>query len=268
MSAGRPIVTSTPNQGPSETTVLREKKWNKIFKGGERSAFQEEKIKIRTDKFKSKENRRRHPPRANKQSSAVRNENDPMVKRRNQAIEAMQIAELRRRRMADEEKLAETFDKLKVVPSEFLPDGRLRLSRQQLITRNLKRKRVEQQLREQATRKEQANRKKNVTFKEPILWTPRPTFVVNETRPKTFQYVQEVKKAAAAQPSTSANALEKKATTSTEHETDTATAAAAEKKEEECKSAKVDAKTEEKKKIIRYTKDELRELNPLGYYCL
>ncbi|KAG5675798.1 hypothetical protein PVAND_005672 [Polypedilum vanderplanki] len=147
-------------------------------------------------------------------STPKQRDNDPNEKRRMQAIEAMQIAEQRRRRLAldlssDEEDktLAEDFQKLNVRAVEYLPDGRLKLTHQQLVARNLKRKRIEKHLKEQEARKKkdlEKNKRKVVHFKK-----------------KNIDVVPAV--------------LEKE---------------------------------KDKPKIIRYTKDELRELNARGFYFM
>lgn len=262
---GRAITTSTPKPGIIDSTVLREKKWQNIVSSGEKdelkSEIQEKKVKIRTDKFKSKENRRRSPNRRNQPPR--KGQDDFSSKRRKQAVEAMQIAEQRRRRMVEEEKLAENLENLNISATEYLPDGRLKLTRQQLIARNQKRKRIEHHLKEQEERKKHQAKngsKKTVTFKKPeTVWTPYPN--PSSTRPKAFQYPTKVSPVATT--STAAAEEDKKQVKKAD-----------EKENQQLPSTSAVPAGEEVKKetkkpaIIRYTKDELRELNPYGYYYM
>jgi hypothetical protein len=216
---------------------------------------EEEDVKIRTDKFKSKENR----PRKGRFNNAQKTRNFAEEKRRNQAIEAMKIAEQRRLRLSsDEEQLAEGMANMSI-RDQILPDGRLKLSRKQLDARKNKRRRIEQALAEQRARKyyEATTKKpkKSVPFKvPPTSDTPRPNFKRN-AHINPFQYPKKLVPVNSGRPTTSAFAA--------------AAAAEEEKKMEKSIIAEeevVDAKITPS--IIRYTKDELRELNPLGYYFM
>lgn len=279
-SLGRAIVTSTPNPGIKDSTALREMNWQNIQNNNEEeNRLVEEKVKIRTDKFKSKENRRRNVYRG---KQVARKEIDDLSsKRRIQAIEAMQIAELRRRRTSDEENLAQEMENLNINANEYLPDGRLKLSRPQIIARNQKRKRIEQYMREQNAKKQGTKViKRTVSFNEPIAWKPRPKFSNKySARPKMFQCPKKIAPVATTeanneiqnQASTSARIItaekqeQKQEVTTIDNQAAVATSAAT-------TSAGAGEEEKEKKETtstrIRYTADELRELNPYGYYFM
>lgn len=91
-----PILTSTPNhQDETETTALREKKWQSIIEKTEKFDNQRKQRFPPRKPFESKENRRRSNFKRGPKKYIETN-NALAEKRRKQAIESMQIAEQRR----------------------------------------------------------------------------------------------------------------------------------------------------------------------------
>lgn len=240
------IVTSTPKQATStESTILREKHWQNIIEKQEGTSNVKEIKKIvgpkRSVKFNDNHRRRfkRYRP---KQQEEPENYSQ---KRRNQAVEAMKIAEQRRLRLSmssEEENLVEQVSNLHLDTSrvEYLPDGRLKLSKKQLITRRMKLKRIREHLALQAIRKKNERKPPppSVHRPNPVAWTPRPKFQI-QSRTKIFRYASDwnASPKLPAVPELDENA----------------------------------AAMEEPKihpNIIRYTKSELRELNPYGFYFM
>lgn len=251
MSSGKSIiVTSTPKEKAISKTILREKPWN--YTKIDRENCNRKKVRFGLEKKpSSKENFHRSKPRQQQKN----NVQDNLEKRRMLAIEAMKISEQRRLRLAKEDQsdedstLAESMANLSIASSvEYLPDGRLKLTRKEINARREKHRRIREFLAEQEARKKAEEEKKEnekkarkpVTYKiKEFAWTPRPVF----TRLfKTHQYARKC--------------LDMEGTP----------------------VQKVDApmiKVEEKKQetpkvpdVIRYTTDEIREMNPFGYYFM
>lgn len=162
------VYTSTPkHEDEAETTVLREKKWQNIMERAEKFDNQRKQRFYPRKPFESKENRRRGnfkrgPKKYNDPGTAL------AEKRRKQAIESMQIAEQRRIRKMKEkddmDKLAEELEMLDISSNnEYLPDGRLKLTKKQLHAREMKQSRIRQFYEDQLNRK-----KKTVSFRSPV----------------------------------------------------------------------------------------------------
>lgn len=241
-----PFVTSTPK--PTTTTafkpILREKQWNLW----NLSFADSDKKKIGyKSRVVSKENSHRSKQRPTKFNANP----DYLEKRRLQAVEAMKIAEQRRLRLIQQESpsssmndstLAESMANLSIV--DYLPDGRLKLTRKQLLLRQEKHRRIRRFMEEQEARKkkEEAAKKKrkSVSFKiTKHAWTPRPCF---RTSSRVHLYSKKDPK---------------------DEKTDEGD------DENKVETANAETMTENAKPfVIRYTIDELREMNPLGYYFM
>lgn len=250
-AAVRAIATSTPKQEENDNTKLRKANWNRIVK----KEFPEENVKIRTDKFKSKVYGQRRNRRLNFPSKkSERFESDNFEeKRRLQAIEAMKIAEQRRLRINGslDDTLAEDFENLNissVAPCEYLPDGRIKLTQKQLLARKLKRKRIEEHLAVQNACKKGKLKRSNKTVRFIDLDTSIHTF-----RPASFE------------PSTAHSAKNPIPPTifiqdeKLEDET---------RKDDDKTTKAENSEAKPGKPIIRYTKDELRDLSHYGYYFM
>lgn len=221
-----PISTSTPKQqDETETTALREKKWQNIIEKAEKFDNQRKQRNFPRKAFVSKENRHRGNFKRGQKKFSEQN-NALAEKRRKQAIESMQIAEQRRIRKMKEQnnidKLAEELGMMEISnQNEYLPDGRLKLTKRQLQARKVKQARIRQYYENQQTR-----RKKSVSFRSPVASTsqayrvPRKYTGTNKAR-KPFEKKEDVNN--------------------------------------------VDEMIPEKP-FLRYTKDQLRELCPFGYY--
>lgn len=238
MSSEKSIVTSTPKEAAASKTILREKQWN--FSTIARDNCNQKKVRFGMKIQSSKENFHRNKPRQQQKNTV----HDNLEKRRLLAIEAMKISEQRRLRLLkddltdDDSTLTESMANLSMGSSvEYLPDGRIKLSRKEIMARREKHRRIREHLAEQETRKkaeqkEKEKTRKPVTFKiKQFAWTPRPVF---NRYFKTHQYAR--------------HSLNKEAPLL---ETD-------EKDQENPKHAAV----------IRYTTDEIREMNPFGYYFM
>lgn len=222
------VYTSTPKQheGEAETTALREKKWQNIIEKTEKFDNQRKQRFYPRKPFESKENRRR-----GNFKKGQKKYNDPSSalaeKRRKQAIESMQIAEQRRIRKMKEkdemDKLAEELEMMDISNSnEFLPDGRLKLTKKQLHARELKQARIRQFYEDQIARK-----KKTVSFRSPVALNAQ----AYRSRRKIFP-----------------NKLQKPV------------------QKKEVKIVNENDVNMISKPFIRYSKDQLREMCPFGYY--
>lgn len=231
MSSGNSIITSTPKGATSSKVILREKQWN--FPSIDRENCNQKRVRFSMKNPSSKENFHRSKQ---QQKSNIQ---DNLEKRRLLAIEAMKISEQRRLRLIQEDgtdedsTLVESMANLSIASSvDYLPDGRLKLTRKEITARREKHRRIREFLAEQEARKKvEAEKKvirKPVTFKiKPFAWTPRPLYTRHF---KTHQYTR--------------NCVSKDAPSD---------------------------EAEEKSKVpgvIRYSTDEIREMNPFGYYFM
>lgn len=254
MSSGKSIVTSTPKEKATSKTILREKQWN--YSTIDRGNCNHKKVRFGLEKKPSKENFHRSKPR---QQHKI-NVQDNSEKRRLLAIEAMKISEQRRLRLAKEDQsdedstLAESMANLSIASSvEYLPDGRLKLTRKEIAARREKHRRIREFVAEQEARKKAEEEKKEyekkarkpVTYKiKEFAWTPRP--VINRLF-KTHHYARKC--------------LDMEGTPVQKTP----------KPEAEAPMIKVEEEKQEKPKVpdvIRYTTDEIREMNPFGYYFM
>lgn len=192
------IPTSTPKAPAAADKVLREnfldfsainrETWGKF----KRPQSAKKNRPSKENSFRSKQ--RRSPEKENY-----------MEKRRLQAIEAMKIAEQRRLRLHQEESnedesLVESMANVSISSIEYLPDGRIRLSRKELNARREKHRRIKEQLAVQEARKkaEEASKKnprRKIAFRpKSFAWEPRPVFKTNGFRNKCYQRAQIEKK--------------------------------------------------------------------------
>lgn len=154
------IATSTPKASTASQKILRENFSNFSMINRENSG-----------KFKHPRSvKKNRPAKENLNRSKLRQsptKEDFAEKRRMQAIEAMKIAEQRRIRLAQEESTEDeslelNMAKLNISGVEYLPDGRIKLTKQQLAQRREKRHRIQEHLAEQEARKRaMADAKKN-----------------------------------------------------------------------------------------------------------
>lgn len=222
------IVTSTPKQPQAtETTVLREKKWNNIMNKQEDENVKQIKKKSFPKKNGGRSNGNFRRKKRNRSQVEEHDENI-IEKRRQQAIEAMKIAEQRRLRLQmaknedknDVDKLDESFQKIALesncdTNNEYLPDGRLKLSKQQLMARRLKHERIKRHLIAQEAKKRESSLK---FICKPSFSTSPVYRIPLSYRARENSYYPYAQKVSAS--------------------------------------------------IIRYSKDELRAMNPYGYYFM
>lgn len=229
------MTTSTPKEAKAK--VLRENFFNFSTIPGA----------IKAEKFK-----RPHPMKKNfpkKENSNRSNQRRPrnhdinedyMEKRRQQAIEAMKIAEQRRLRLAQEESTEDesielSMANLSVTSVEYLPDGRLKLSRKELAARHDKHRRIQEQLAQQEARKKTEEMKKTarrLSYKPKTFpWTPRAVFKTAPTR----------------------------------HMANRECCKRAQKKTVEMKDGETQVLEQD---VLRYKKDELRDMNPYGFFFM
>jgi hypothetical protein len=303
------IVTSTPKQdaGPS---VLREN-WRNITRKDENAAAAIGKKKKMNGKsenlFQSQKHRQNHfnQTKFDKQAKEREVAIQMAEKRRQTAIRAMQIAEQRRIRMSsseDESKLADDLAKINLNDNlnnnQFLPDGRLRLTKKQLIARRMKQKRIEKIYADQEKKKKQ-KAKKGIEKEEPkkmvdYTFRPRPIYTCyaagskalrpilpkkiiacaekendKEAQPllkkKTVKFLDDVFRPRpiytcyAAKSSLAPCPLPKKTIALVDNIKDEMVT--------ESKTDQVEAKTD---CIVshKYSKDQLREMNPFGFYFM
>jgi len=165
MASGH-IITSTPKVQDNNTTALRELRWNIIEKVPLDSC--RKKLPINRSLAKENSHRTKQPKKILKFNSTA---NYIIKKRRKQAVESMRLAEQRRlRKLAqnDVDKLTEDMDKLNIGSSsnnsDYLPDGRLKLTKKQLIRRDLKQKRVRKYFNEQQSRKDSLSKHASISL--------------------------------------------------------------------------------------------------------
>lgn len=234
-----PVATSTPKADSSDEKILREN-----FFG-----TSEIKHEIKGRKFKrtifnggTKEN-------FNRSNQQPPNSPNYLEKRRLQAVEAMKIAEQRRHRLAQgepiDDSLSESMANMSISSIEYLPDGRLKLSPKELAVRREKHRRIRQFMAEQRLRKKQQRLVRTMrgpTYKiKTHSWTPHSIFrrlyrlgiarnVFHNDKPK-FE-------------------------------------GEGEKEVYQGTGDDSDGSREFDSGIIRYTIEELRDMNPYGYYFM
>lgn len=153
------IATSTPKAPATAQKILRENFSNFSMinrENGEKFKRPRSVKKNRPAKENLNRSKPRHSP----------TKEDLAEKRREQAIEAMKIAEQRRIRLAaedstEDDSLELNMAKLNISGVEYLPDGRIKLTKQQLAQRREKRRRIQEHLAEQEKRKAMEAAKKN-----------------------------------------------------------------------------------------------------------
>lgn len=150
------IPTSTPKATTEAQKILRENFSNFSMIDRENGKFKYPRSvkKNRPAKENLNRSKQRHTP----------TKEDLAEKRRLQAIEAMKIAEQRRIRLTQEESTEEeslelNMTKLNISGIEYLSDGRIKLTKQQLAQRHEKRRRIQEHLAEQEARKRAEARK-------------------------------------------------------------------------------------------------------------
>lgn len=261
MSSEKSSSTSTPVAQDSDQKVLRENFTN----------ISTIKREIASGKFKplrvmknssTKENFHRSRPRTSQKFNKTKE--SLMEKRRQQAVEAMKIAEQRRRRLHedDETSLCEDMTNVVISPVKYLPDGRIQLTPKQLALRREKHRRIYAFLAEQEARKkaQAARRKKSqlVVFKtKPFSWVPRSIF--SNTRSSVHLNRNIKRKSLQFSPERVEEEEEEKGTP-------TAAVTFVEKKDSATQVTPTSMPTDAK--VIRYTADELRELSPYGYFFM
>lgn len=228
MTFGPPF-TSTPKREDESMPTQHEHKWRKIL----------QKTTIEGRRKKSLASRKSHQAKENDRRSKLAKNNKRFTpdnaaeKRRKQAIESMKIYEQRRRRILIEnntvDNLTDRMDKLTISDQnqEFLPDGRLKLTKKQLISRDIKQNRIRKFYEDQQRRQ----------GKNPISST--------------------VAKEPEAGPSTVPPRIKKSVKFAKVNETVTYVPDVEEVKEKPVVTAK---------NFIRYTKEELMEMCPFGTY--
>lgn len=269
------ICTSTPKDIEMEKkTILRDRKWNNIVGNEEIS-------KIEIDSAKFKENVRRKRSKKYNDHKYERNsgEGEASSKRRNQAIEAMKIAEQRRLRQLslslsseEEEKLAEDFEKINLsTKNEYLPDGRFKLTKKQLTARRLKRQRILKHLAEQEFRnKNKKQERKSVSFREPLEWTPRPKFEIG-VNPNVFRWPPKPIASTRLTKLASVPVASVEAFFNEKHEEFEEASIICDENEQQVEVSimrYVNSEHVQDGKIIRYSKEQLREMNPYGIYFM
>jgi hypothetical protein len=179
------IPTSTPKAPVANGKILRENFLNFSTINREGRG----KFKRPFSAKKTKEN-----PRNKQRRSPTKDE--LQEKHRLQAIEAMQLAEQRRLRLIqddsnqDEDSLAEVMANVSISSVEYLPDGRIRLSRKELVARREKHRRIREAVAEQEARKKTESKfRRRLTFKpKSFAWEPRSIFKSNGRVPRSIVF--------------------------------------------------------------------------------
>lgn len=233
------IATSTPKAAAKDSKVLSEEFFNfSVINRESAEKFKRprsvKKNRVAKENF-NRNNQRRSPEKE-----------DYSEKRRQQAIEAMKISEQRRLRLnqevsTEEESIVESMANVSVTSVEYLPDGRYKLTRKELIARRDKQRRIMEFVAEQEARKkaQDSKNKRKCTFKpRSFAWSPRPVFKSTLNRDVTTKCCKR------AQFVNEAPAIIKV----------------------EMKDGATQASTPAE--VLRYAKDDLREMNPYGFYFL
>lgn len=220
--------TSTPFRVAVKSSVLKEKQIDQqpkkeiLGRKFQKENENEEKKTRKSSPKAAKENEKQKPkPYFKSPHHRVLEKRD--TQRRQQALEAMQILELRRQRLT-QSKLAEKMEELTLKPPN---EGRDELmEKKRLEAKRLKEKRILAHLAEQEAAKK---KKAEFTARKPRLGSSKsfPVFQPRQKilyKPHKLPQVEEVHEATPAPPV--------------------------------------------RPKIIKYTKDELRALNPYGYYFM
>lgn len=237
---GRISATSTPNNR-SETQPLMDLQQSKIEKKETRNPQPKEEKKrlARSSKpFRKVAKENVSQPIKIPQSRQRMKDDKKQAQRRQQALEAMQIHEQRRQRMTQEEALAEELSDLTLKS----PEGRdAIMEKKRLEAKRLKEKRILAHLAEQEARKNQVAESsvRNRSLSAPRMLPPK----IISTRPKP-KFQAKPKKFIYSMPQ-----LPK--LPEVDEPVDVAQAEPA--RYQHC---------------IRYTKDEIRSLNPYGFYFM
>lgn len=237
-SENQPIATSTPKPITGRSSVLQEKLTNNAgYKETNQRPLQKKVnfIQKSTVKVKSKENFKN----GSSSSKRRRSENDDKkeVQRRQQALEAMQILEQRRQRMS-QQNLSEEMEELSLKsPLESRDEM---MEKKRLEAKRLKEKRIRAHLAEQ----EALKKKKELEAAAQAIYQQKPRPNVPRPKQPTFPN-SRLKGHIAYKPSCQQLILPKVV-----------------EEDEPCQHSTF------KKMFLRYSKDELRLLNPYGYYFM
>lgn len=232
-----PFVTSTPICSTANSSVLKEKQLN-----SNESVRRKPKYKRQLIVAQAKENVVKRPPRCSKDKD---DKNDAL--KRQQAIEAIKMCEVRRLRIA-QESIAENLDHLTLKPVTQSKDDLMEKKR--LEAKRVKEKRIKAHLAEQEARKkkeaEDAARAchptKPGTHRLSIKYRPK-----NRCTFKPMKFNEKLQKL----PEEDEQALEQVGPP-----------------KKNCMKSKFEPRRHLFRPLIRYTKDEIRSLNPYGYYFM
>lgn len=227
-----PMATSTPKPEPAKLSVLQEKQNNATSKEPRRRLSQKKiNFDSRSQKLvKSKENVSKVPPRRSQSS-----EDKKETQKRQQALEAMQILEQRRHRMSQQNLVSE-FDELSLKsPVESLDANE---EKKRLEAKRMKEKKIRAFLAEQEARK----KKEDVKETAPRL---NQTDIIHHQKKQVSFKSKPFKMSQLPEEKENAPVLQIP---------------------RQCPS--ILGPQPPQKIFIRYSKDELRALNPYGYYFM